>query len=185
MSTGLKLKIIALIKKGKPYSEISNKLGCTKATVAYHSKTNGVISKNLSKTVDAQLIKAVNVFYKTHTLLQTARHYNLSVTTIKRYCSKKRKVLTESERRAANYAHVKKSRAEKKQWAVEYKGGSCEICGYSKNIHALEFHHKDPKRKKFTIAATRYYLSKAVLKKELDKCLLLCANCHRELHSGD
>ena len=65
--------------------------------------------------------------------------------------------------------------------AVEYKGGKCEICGYNKNIAALEFHHLDPSQKDFTISDTSR--NKEKLKIELDKCILVCANCHRELHN--
>lgn len=66
--------------------------------------------------------------------------------------------------------------------AVEYKGGKCEICGYDKCIDALEFHHLDPQKKEFGIAQKGYTRSWNNVKKELDKCLLLCSNCHKELH---
>ncbi len=73
-----------------------------------------------------------------------------------------------------------KSRLIKKKRAVDYKGGKCQNCGYSKCLKALEFHHRDPKKKRFTIARlTNPEWSK--IRKELDKCDLLCANCHREI----
>lgn len=64
---------------------------------------------------------------------------------------------------------------------VEYKGGKCEICGYNKCIDALEFHHLNPEEKDFGLSCgdTR---SLEKLKSEADKCILVCANCHRELH---
>ena len=65
--------------------------------------------------------------------------------------------------------------------AVEYKGGKCEICGYNKNISALEFHHLDPNEKDFTISGTKCGWND--LQKELDKCIMICANCHREIHN--
>ena len=65
--------------------------------------------------------------------------------------------------------------------AIEYMGGKCEICGYDKCIRAFDFHHKNPNEKEFTIG--HYYKLKwGAIKEELDKCMLLCANCHRELH---
>lgn len=64
---------------------------------------------------------------------------------------------------------------------IQYKGGKCEICGYDKNIAALEFHHLNPETKSFTISATQHSWENT--KKELDKCICLCANCHRELHN--
>lgn len=68
--------------------------------------------------------------------------------------------------------------------AVAYKGGKCEKCGYNKNIAALEFHHKDPSIKDFGISyALDVKLPWEVLRAELDKCSLLCSNCHREEHT--
>ena len=68
-----------------------------------------------------------------------------------------------------------------KKRCVEYKGGSCEKCSYNRCISALEFHHIDPTKKDFGIGdgSSRKWDS---LKIELDKCLMLCANCHREIH---
>lgn len=65
--------------------------------------------------------------------------------------------------------------------AVEYKGGKCEMCGYDKNISALEFHHLDPNQKDFAISGNKCGWND--LQKELDKCIMVCANCHRELHN--
>ena len=65
--------------------------------------------------------------------------------------------------------------------AVEYKGGKCEICGYDKNIAALEFHHKNPEEKDFTIS--NFICGWSDLQKDLDKCIMVCANCHREIHN--
>ena len=64
---------------------------------------------------------------------------------------------------------------------VQYKGGKCEKCGYNKCIAALEFHHVNTKEKEFTIAKhnTKSFIH---LKKEVDKCMLLCSNCHKEIH---
>jgi hypothetical protein len=69
-----------------------------------------------------------------------------------------------------------------KELLVEYKGGRCEFCGYDKCIEALEFHHIDETTKEFAISGSTKSLEKQ--KKEADKCYMLCANCHRELHSG-
>lgn len=63
-------------------------------------------------------------------------------------------------------------------------GGGCKLCGYKKNIAALEFHHKVPTKKKMQLDIRRLsnHSMKSILE-ELEKCILLCANCHRELHS--
>lgn len=77
---------------------------------------------------------------------------------------------------------VNKCQAKVKFRAVEYKGGKCERCGYSKCIGALHFHHKDPTKKNFTIATRSRFTPWKMLIEELDKCELLCANCHAETH---
>lgn len=66
--------------------------------------------------------------------------------------------------------------------AVEYKGGKCERCGYSKYVGALEFHHRDPTKKDYGIAENGHTKSWARTKEELDKCIMLCSNCHKEVH---
>jgi hypothetical protein len=70
-----------------------------------------------------------------------------------------------------------------KQKAVDYLGGKCSICTYDRYLGALEFHHINPSEKDFTIAELKL-TSFEKIKAELDKCLLVCANCHREIHSG-
>lgn len=70
-----------------------------------------------------------------------------------------------------------------KKLAVTYKGGKCELCGYDKYIGALEFHHKNPEEKDFGIGNLKSYKLTDIIKLELDKCMLLCANCHRETHN--
>lgn len=66
--------------------------------------------------------------------------------------------------------------------AIEYKGNKCEVCGYSKCKQALEFHHLDENKKDFGISEKGYSRSWDKIKTELDKCIMLCANCHRETH---
>ena len=73
-----------------------------------------------------------------------------------------------------------KRRAIKKA-LIEYKGSKCERCGYNKCLRALEFHHLDPNEKDFGISRC-LTKSMAELKKEVDKCQLLCSNCHAEVH---
>lgn len=71
-----------------------------------------------------------------------------------------------------------------KQQCLSYKGGKCIVCNYNKYSGALEFHHLDPSKKDFSISHLRSYRFSDLVKQELDKCVLLCANCHREVHAG-
>lgn len=68
--------------------------------------------------------------------------------------------------------------------AVHYLGGKCSICGYCKSMRSLTFHHKDPSQKDFSIGKHKN-LQWETVRLELDKCLLLCANCHGELHEKE
>lgn len=79
---------------------------------------------------------------------------------------------------------VQKRRNKLKELAVEYKGGKCQCCGYNKCICALEFHHLNGEEKEFSISANGYTRKWETVKKELDKCILLCSNCHKEVHYG-
>lgn len=88
---------------------------------------------------------------------------------------------TYSDRKEYLKLAVLKRRRRLKQLAVEYKGGKCSKCGYDKCVRALEFHHLDPELKSFGLSAHGMTRAWAVVKTELDKTILVCANCHREL----
>jgi 5-methylcytosine-specific restriction endonuclease McrA len=69
-----------------------------------------------------------------------------------------------------------------KRQMVEYKGGECVRCGYKKYFGALEFHHLNPSEKDFNPSSLKRYKFDDRIKNELDKCILVCSNCHREIH---
>lgn len=71
-----------------------------------------------------------------------------------------------------------------KKWALDYKGNQCCLCGYNKCIEALEFHHLNQNEKEFSLSDKDIKLDWEEIKKELDKCILICSNCHREIHAG-
>lgn len=74
-----------------------------------------------------------------------------------------------------------------KKYAILQKGGKCVICGYKKSLLALEFHHKDPTEKKDGICnmTRNNRITQKELDEELKKCILVCANCHAEIHDKD
>jgi hypothetical protein len=65
--------------------------------------------------------------------------------------------------------------------AIEYKGGRCVVCGYNQCHAAMVFHHRDPNEKELDWKYLRKR-SWEFIKRELDKCDLLCHNCHAEEH---
>lgn len=82
-----------------------------------------------------------------------------------------------------SYQNVKDFRARLKERAVYVMGGKCQCCGYDKCITALEFHHLNPEEKDFTFG-TNCNRSWQTTRNEIQKCILVCANCHREIHAG-
>ena len=79
---------------------------------------------------------------------------------------------------------IQKYRKNLKKKAIEYKGGKCIICGYDKCEASLCFHHLDPLEKDFGVSSHGWTHSWNKIISELDKCVLVCANCHGEIHQG-
>jgi len=69
-----------------------------------------------------------------------------------------------------------------KEKAISYKGGKCAHCGYCNHPAAFQFHHVDPKQKDVSWVKLRLRSWDKIIF-ELDKCVLLCANCHSIVHS--
>lgn len=82
---------------------------------------------------------------------------------------------------ACNSCNANRKRMAMKERAVAYKGGQCQRCGYSKCLRALHFHHKERQSKEFGIGAKMSWKWERIIA-ELDKCTLLCSNCHCEVH---
>ena len=86
---------------------------------------------------------------------------------------------------ARNVERVVDWRRNTKRKLIEYKGGKCEICNYCKDVpSAYDFHHIDPSQKEFNISGKGIPRKLELLKKEVDKCKLLCKVCHAELHEN-
>jgi len=74
---------------------------------------------------------------------------------------------------------------DRQEFINNYKtDAGCAKCGYKKHPAALDFSHKDPKEKDFNISAGRFYSLDRLIK-EIEKCDILCANCHREKTADD
>lgn len=79
---------------------------------------------------------------------------------------------------------VSRRRRQVKAILVAEAGGCCVLCGYSKCLAALQFHHRDRATKQFALAGSGVTRSLAAARAEAAKCVLLCANCHAELEAG-
>jgi hypothetical protein len=109
----------------------------------------------------------------------------------KHFCSihnKPKKLVTSGNKRFYRCMKCKQiqdaqSRRNSKLKINEAHGGCCKRCGYNKTPWAMEFHHRDPKLKKFSLGSNTVRCLQKLFD-ESKKCILLCANCHREIHAG-
>ncbi len=81
-----------------------------------------------------------------------------------------------------NAENIRRARELKKK-LVEYKGNTCNRCGQSYHPACFDFHHIDPSKKDYNISNLALQMNLALIYKELDKCVMLCANCHRLTHA--
>ena len=81
-------------------------------------------------------------------------------------------------------ARVAKRRRKVKRILVEEAGGRCVLCGYDRCVQALHFHHVDPGAKGFSLSFGGYTHGIDRLRREAEKCVLVCSNCHAEVESG-
>jgi len=171
----MKDKILKLRKEGKSYNEIAKTLNCSKGTISYHCSRNK-IKKEESKVKKLKLEKKCIVcdkYFDTSIKSQTT-------------CSKEcRKVFRRQYMKGRNYeyANLVNWRLENKKKSIEYKGGKCIICGYNKCLRSLDFHHLDPNEKEFSISKNKNRKFENIIP-ELNKCILVCSNCHGEIHEG-
>ncbi len=182
----LKEKIIELRKLGQTFLEIQKQVNCSKGIISYHCKNAGlsIIPGITPQKLSASNIEKIKEYYQTHTLKETSDKFNVSHSTIKRYSDNKRIILNDDERKKNNYKRVCNHRQKIKKKSVDYKGGKCEICGYDKSIWSLHFHHINSAEKTFSISEYGNLAWKTI-QKELDKCKIICANCHGELHEKE
>jgi hypothetical protein len=94
------------------------------------------------------------------------------------------KVRTYADRAEYLKKAVAARRKKLRDMALEYGGGKCIICKYKKSRRAMVFHHLDPMKKDFGLSVRGLTRSWEKMRAELDKCVLLCANCHAEVHDG-
>jgi hypothetical protein len=102
------------------------------------------------------------------------------------YCCspfKQKSTLSLSTRKSIKNSNLTKKRIYYKFELIMKLGGKCSKCSYDQNIAALEFHHLDNNYKKFELSVKSMSRPKEEIEEELSKCILLCSNCHKELHN--
>ena len=169
-------KILELRKNGKTYKEICNQLNCAMSTVSYHCKLHK-LGGNSDRLTDEQKQKLQTLYNEIGSVKKVSRISGNSVETILKYI--------ETKKRTKNFTNSETVilwRKRTKLKLIEYKGGSCEICGYNRCARALQFHHTEAEKKDFQVSGKSLSFDK--LKNEVDKCILVCSNCHSEIHDG-
>jgi hypothetical protein len=85
-----------------------------------------------------------------------------------------------------NYQSQQRRGRQRRQLLIQQKGDCCERCGYKSNQAALAFHHLNPATKSFPVdLRSCSNTSWQTLLEEAQKCMLLCLNCHAEIHNPD
>lgn len=174
ISEEIRQKVVQLKELGKTYLEISKELNISKGSVSNICKEAGLKQTYIELTPEK--IKECQILYDEIGNIKTvAKLVNISYKRL-------REVITFKTSTKTDYDYVKDRRRKVKELLVNYKGGKCEICGYDKCLGASDFHHINPNEKEFSISSSNIYKNIDKLKEEIDKCILVCANCHREIH---
>lgn len=169
------------ILKGKTILELMNIYNCTRTTITSSKKKYGLVGispnnrkldrdKGSKKCLTCGQEKTFNEFYS-NGKTQTGK------VKYKPTC-----------RKCENVAKINKANDIIREFLYFInKTYMCEVCGYYKNTAALEFHHKKESEKEYEISKISKSLSKErlwkILEVEIPKCIILCANCHREWHN--
>ena len=164
--------LIEMVGKGMSLNQISKEVGKGLTTVRYWAKKHQIHFPNKPFKEMGKKEYGENRFCP-----RCQQNCNIS-----EFYSRRDKSNSSSYcKQCTNYQTVLRQRNLKKQM-IEYKGGKCERCGYDRYYGALEFHHIDPDKKDFSLSHLKRYSFNQIIIDELDKCILLCSNCHREIH---
>lgn len=155
-------ELLSLVEQGKSFREIARIKTISLSTVRYWAKKFGLRSKAYARGQSPLCKHCGETDPRRFVKMSNSRIHK----TVCKKCHSSRAI----DRLRTN-----------KRLAVEYKGGECQACGYNRCQAALVFHHINPGDKDPDFNKMRYWNFEKI-KVELDKCKLLCANCHAEEH---
>jgi transposase len=168
-------RLSALVEEGLSIAQISERQGCSKTAVRHWLLRYGLKTR-------AALERRPRA--------EARRAHELGVESTPMRCPRHGMTLFVVDRRGyyrcrrCRVAAVARRRRRMKALLVAEAGGSCVVCGYSRNARGLHFHHLDPRSKRIEINARGSALALERLRAEARKCVLLCANCHAEAEAG-
>ena len=179
--------IIELRKQRNTYKEIINKTNIKEDQLKIICRYFDLNKSNYFRPNEDEILEMQKYYSICNSTRKVSQKFGWSRHTISKYLKinpPNKSNLTLDEYKIKRKKDISKNvinwRRDKKIKLVEYKGGCCEICGYKKSMDALAFHHKDPNEKDFQISSKSYSYER--LKIEVDKCILVCSNCHIEIH---
>lgn len=166
-----------LINQGLSTYEIASEMSKGQTTTRYWLRKYGLNTQNLSQLKDLKNSPNGKKCLSCDKPLVGAKSH---------YCSNTCKAFSSYHSQPNTNERQKKISKERKLKLIEMSGGACNICGYNKNYSALQFHHLNRSNKVFCLDSRK--LSNTnwdSIVKEWEKCQLLCANCHVEIHNPD
>jgi transposase-like protein len=168
-------ELAQLVEQGATFAQIAAAVDRSKATVRHWLIRYGLKTRGGPGRRPAAAAKAAKQAGLTTVSMRCVRHGDTEFTLTARgyYRCKK-----------CRSAAVARRRRKVKAILVEEAGGCCCICGYSRNMRALHFHHLEPSQKRHAINAKGVAIALDRPRGEVQKCVLLCSNCHAEVEDG-
>jgi transposase len=168
-------RLRSLVVQGLSITELAEDLQVSKSTVRYWLKRHGLQTVLTARRKAVQAAVAASAGGARRLVLHCRVHGN-----------------TDFVREGSGYfrcarcrsAAVMRHRRRLKEQLIAEAGGHCVLCGYDRRPRALEFHHVDPRLKRFALSRRGITLSLDALRAEARKCVLLCSNCHAEVEDG-
>lgn len=174
----IKQQIIDLRKEGKTYDQIHETLGVAKSSISDICRKLGLGTSVVIKKITPEVIsEAQSLYDEIGNIKKVGEILGIGWERLAKVVKLKKKIRNKSDSDA-----VIDWRKRTKLKLIDYKGGKCQVCGYNKCTAALEFHHVNPEEKDFGISGCSRSFEN--LKAEVDKCVLVCSNCHKEIHAG-
>lgn len=174
-------KLKELVEKGYSTYEIAKEMNCGQTNVRYWLRKHGLNTSNqLHSRGCNDSLNGLHCQFCSVALKGKK----------KKFCCREHKIKFHNKIGTSTNPNTverqKKIAKERKLKLINLKGGACKCCGYKKNFAALQFHHRDPQNKTFGLDFRKLSNTnwESILI-EVEKCDLLCSNCHIETHNPD
>lgn len=168
-------EVIRLINNNTNIKDVSVLLNLTLDEVRKIKKSN---ESKINYSINKDMV--IEKYHEIKSIKKVAKILGIASTTIKKILDDSNIELYKRSSNISKSQSVINWRIRKKDNLLDYKGGKCQVCSYDKSRSALHFHHINPLEKDFQISGKSYSFER--LKSEVDKCILVCSNCHCEIH---